>query len=80
MHHRWEGELKFEFVRGAACAARAEEFVRGLKIPAPVRAYDRLLRFARRCRRRLKARPPEDFSWWAKIVAQSRPYSRLDLG
>lgn len=75
----WSGSFAFRIVRGAECRRRAQDFVTALKIPASVRGEDRLLRFARRIRSYSQGHFQEDFSWWPKIVAASRPYSRIDL-
>ncbi len=79
MHHQWNGELKFEFVRGDLCRTRAESFVRDQGIKPFERSFDCLVRFARRCRSRLRGRVKDDSSWWLRIVEQSRPYSKIEL-
>ena len=77
--HEWQDEIDFRVVAGPECRERAEEFVTSMHVPVFVRTIDRALRFARRLRRRLRGLPPEEFSWWAKIVEVSRPYSSIDL-
>jgi len=79
MHHRWRGALSFKFVRGEQCRRRATDFAQQCGVGAAERTLDRLTRFARRCRTRLRGRPAEDFSWWPRIVELSRPYSKIEL-
>jgi SAM-dependent methyltransferase len=75
----WRDTLRYRFVRGAECERRAVDFVAALKIPPSARHKDRLLRLARRARSYSRGRFSEDFSWWGKIVDQSRPYSTIEI-
>jgi len=77
--HPWVDHINYRIIRGDECRRRAQEFVSTLNLPVFVRTRDRLLRFARRMRSRIHGRSQEDFSWWSRIVAMSRPYSSIEL-
>jgi len=77
--HLWTDQINYRIIRGDECRRRAQGFVVSLNIPASIRMKDSLLRFARRMRSRIQGRPPEDFSWWTKILETSRPYSAIEL-
>lgn len=79
MHFVWYNSFCYQLLRGEVCARKAEQLVASLRIPTSVRTKDSLWRFGRRIRSRLRGRSAEDFSWWRRIVDQSRPYSSLNL-
>ncbi len=77
--HSWAGRIDWRMVTGPECKKRAEAFVRALRVSPLERAKDAGLRFLRRTRRRWRGGGREDFSWWQRIVAESRPYSSIEL-
>lgn len=79
MTHGWESQLAYRLIRGPECAHAATAFVARRRIGRSVRFLDRVQRFARRIRSRLSGQPTDDTSWWPRIVADSRPYSRIEL-
>lgn len=77
--HAWQDSIDYRVITGPACRTRATEYAASLPVSTQVRLKDRLLRFARRLRRKWRGVPAEDLSWWPKIVATSRPYSSIEL-
>jgi len=80
MNYTWSECFDFRFVHGEECFDRARLAVAALGITSASRQRDNFMRFARRVRRRMTGRGgKEDFSWWARILEQSRPYSSIPL-
>jgi len=77
--HRWQNQISFRMITGVECVRRAEAFVSSMKISRLDRAKDRLLRSARRTRDGLRGKFKEDYSWWDRILEESRPFSRIKL-
>ncbi len=77
--HAWTNALSFRVFDGAECQAAAEKFVALQNVPPADRLRDFALRFARRLRNKLRGNSAEDFSWWPKIVAESQPFSSIEL-
>lgn len=76
----WRQQFAFRMVRGEECFRRARLTVAALKIPISARCQDKAIRLARRVRSRMSGGGSvEDFSWWSKILEQSRPYSSIPL-
>lgn len=76
----WRQRFAFRLVRGEECFNRARSTVAALKVPVSSRCQDKAIRFARRVRSRISGGgSTEDFSWWSKILEQSRPYSSIPL-
>ncbi len=77
--HAWSGQLRFRFAPRQESADRARQFVRGLGISRLERLTDGGRRWARRLRARWRGQAREDFSWWPRILEESRPYSAIPL-
>lgn len=77
--HAWTGRLDHRIIRGPECRERAGGFVAALGVSEYSRQEDRLLRFARRLRRRLRGPAAVPSPWWPQIVEASRPYSKIPL-
>lgn len=80
MNFVWRQQFAFRLVRGEECFRRARSTVAAVKIPISSRCQDKAMRFARRVRSRIGGSgSAEDFSWWSRILEQSRPYSSIPL-
>ena len=77
VRHDWVGSIGFSFVKGLTCSARAKAFTEELGIAWVAKVKDRCLRTARRARSYLRPRSDED--WWARIMEQSRPFTKIPL-
>jgi hypothetical protein len=77
MYLEWSDRIHCTFVAGSDCAKGAATFVENLRFPLSMALKDKALRFARRVR--TKMRPADDDDRWAKIVQQSRPFSKIPI-
>lgn len=75
----WENHLDWRYVGKEECVRRAEDFVKGLRIPPWLHALDFVKLQARKIKYALRGNTtakPE--LWWNSVLERSRPYSALD--
>jgi hypothetical protein len=77
MLYEWSHSIQFALVLGPNCEERSATFVANLRFSQGMALKDKALRFARRARTYIRSTNDDD--WWAKIVEQSRPFSKIPI-